>query len=94
METEQNAGLTSHCLAIILRDTALSIIARKCHTLGKKGKFYIGGYVLRKFIKRQTNQFHECQQYKTAYLELTFACRNAVAFYSLQYFLICPLTLD
>ena len=37
-----------------------------------EGGFYIDGFVLLKFI--------EFQQYKTAYVELAFACHNAVAF--------------
>ena len=37
-----------------------------------EGKFYIGGFVLLTFIERQPNQLNECQQYKTAYVELTF----------------------
>ena len=37
-----------------------------------EGEFYIGSFALRRFIERQPNRLNECQQYKTAYVELAF----------------------
>ena len=33
-------------------------------------EFHIGGFVLRQLIEHQPNRLHECQQYKTAYVEV------------------------
>ena len=38
----------------------------------KVGSMYVDGFVLRQFIEHQPNWLNECQQYKTAYVELTF----------------------
>ena len=37
-----------------------------------EGEFYIGGFVLLTFIEPVRLALNECQQYKTAYVELTF----------------------
>ena len=45
-----------------------------------EGEFYIGGFVLPTFVEPDRLVLNELAQYKTTYLELTFARPNAVAF--------------
>ena len=40
-----------------------------------QGEFYIGGFVLLTFIESFRLALNELTQYKTAYLELAFACQ-------------------
>ena len=57
------------------------------HTGASEGKFYIGGFVLLKFVDPIRLALIELAQYKTAYLELVFARPNAAAFSSIYIYI-------
>ena len=44
------------------------------HHWGSEGEFNIGGFILLTFIEPVRLALNELEQYKTAYVELTFAC--------------------